>query len=117
MNFKTNNSYFQALIFGVNWIDKLRSRWKVEGPFQVVIILVVFACTGFTILFIKKPVFFYIFGDSPMPPWASVIYYVLILPVYNIFLLFFGFVFGQFRFFWDFEKRLFNRIFGSKEKL
>ena len=47
-----------------------------------------------------------------MPLWVSVIYYILILPIYNIFLLLYGFIFGQFRFFWDFEKRFFNRIFG-----
>jgi hypothetical protein len=34
----------------------------------------------------------------------------LILPVYNVFLLLYGSLFGQFRFFWEFEKRFFNRI-------
>jgi hypothetical protein len=37
---------------------------------------------------------------------------VLILPVYNVLLLFYGAIFGQFRFFWDFEKRFFNRLFS-----
>jgi hypothetical protein len=38
----------------------------------------------------------------------------LILPVYNVFLLFYGFVFGQFRFFWNFEKRFFSRFSRRK---
>jgi hypothetical protein len=100
----------------VNWIDKLQQRWKVGSTFQVFIILVVFACTGFTILFLKGPLFNTLFEGGPIPLWASIIYYVLILPVYNVFLLFYGFVFGQFRFFWDFEKRFFGRIFGAAKK-
>ena len=103
-----------CLFVAVNWIDKLQQRWKVRSTFQVIIILMVFACTGFTIFFLKRPVFSYLFGDDPMPLWASVVYYVLILPVYNVFLLIYGFLFGQFRFFWDFEKRFFGRIFGKK---
>jgi len=99
----------------VSWIDKLKERWKVKGALQVILILVVFACTGFTVLFIKRPLFDFLFDGSPMPFWASVVYYILILPIYNVFLLIYGFIFGQFRFFWNFEKRFFNRIFRSRQ--
>jgi hypothetical protein len=99
----------------VSWIDTLKERWKVKGALQVILILTVFACTGFTVLLIKRPLFSYLFNNNPMPLWASIVYYVLILPIYNVFLLIYGFVFGQFRFFWDFEKRFFNRIFRSKK--
>jgi len=44
----------------------------------------------------------------------TVLYYVLILPVYNLFLLIYGALFGQFKFFWAFEKRFFGRLFGRK---
>jgi hypothetical protein len=95
----------------MSWIQKLQERWQVRNAFQVIVILLVFACTGFTVLFLKRPLFTYWFGSSPMPLWASVLYYILILPVYNVFLLFYGSLLGQFRFFWDFEKRFFKRIF------
>jgi hypothetical protein len=39
---------------------------------------------------------------------------VLILPVYNVILLIYGAIFGQLRFFWEFEKRFFMRIVGGK---
>ena len=97
-------------------MQKLQARWKVESVFQVIVILVVFACTGFTVLFLKRPLFKYLFGAEPIPISATIIYYILILPVYNIFLLFYGFVFGQFRFFWDFEKRFFARIISIFKK-
>ena len=94
----------------MNWLEKLQGRWKVNSLYQVLIILVVFACTGITVLLIKRPLFRYWFGTSSIPTSATVAYYVLILPVYNLFLLFYGFAFGQFRFFWEFEKRFFSRI-------
>ncbi|MFM8911629.1 MAG: DUF6787 family protein [Flammeovirgaceae bacterium] len=103
----------------MNWLQKLQVRWKVGSLSQVLVILLVFAFTGFTVLFLKRPLFKYWFGQDAMPTYASVLYYVLILPIYNVFLLFYGFIFGQFSFFWEFEKRFFGRIisiFLSKNK-
>jgi hypothetical protein len=94
----------------MSWLDTLKTRWKVQSALQVIVILTVFACTGFTVFFLKRPLFTYLFDGGPRPFWASVVYYVLILPVYNIFLLIYGFMLGQFRFFWEFEKRFFGRI-------
>jgi len=99
----------------VNWIARLQERWKVKSAFQVIIILVVFACTGTTVALIARPLLHEIFSPAPVPAWATVTYYILILPVYNIILLIYGFIFGQFTFFWDFEKRFFSRIFGRKK--
>ena len=113
MSLIRNNHYFRAYFYSVNWIDKLKNRWKLDTGLQVAIILLVFACTGFTVVFIKKPIFSYFFPEDNTPLWATVIYYILILPIYNIFLLIYGFVFGQFRFFWNFEKRFFSRFLGS----
>lgn len=94
-----------------NWTDKLKQRWNLKNTWQVIIVLIVFACTGFTVLFLKRPIFAYLFPDGDKPLWASIIYYIVIFPVYNVFLLFYGFVFGQFKFFWEFEKKFFNRMF------
>jgi len=98
------------------WMEKLRRRWNVNSAWQVVIILVVFACTGFTVLGLKKPVLNLILGEGNESGIAKVLYYIFILPVYNIILLAYGFIFGQFNFFWTFEKRSFNRIFGRSKK-
>jgi hypothetical protein len=98
------------------WIDNLKQRWNLNSAGQVIIVLIVFACTGTTVLLIKKPLFEYWFPDSGKPWWATVAYYILILPAYNILLLAYGFVFGQFRFFWEFEKRFFSRIIAKFKK-
>lgn len=91
-------------------------RWKLESAFQVIVVLVVFACTGFTVLFIKKPILHFLAGEQGDTVTASVVYYLLILPLYNVILLAYGFLFGQFNFFWEFEKRFFNRIFRRTKK-
>lgn len=103
----------------MSWMQQLQERWKVKNFFQVVIILLVFACTGFSVLFLKRPLFSYLFPDGVIPKGATIVYYILILPFYNLILLFYGFVFGQFEFFWNFEKRFFARIasvFRGKNK-
>ncbi len=102
----------------MNWIERLRARWKLKSAAQVVIVLLVFACTGFTILFIKKPVLNWLAGEQGDSTLATVLYYIFILPLYNIILLGYGFIFGQFRFFWEFEKRFMERFFTwfKKEK-
>ena len=93
----------------MNWIGKLKERWKTGSTFQVIIILAVFSCTGLTVVYLMKPVLKSFFGDD-IPDWARLIYAVLILPVYNILLLLYGFIFGQFHFFWNFEKRFFGKL-------
>ena len=100
----------------VNWLAKLQGRWKVKSIAQVVMILIVFALTGFTVVFLKKPVLTYLFEGTPRPFWATIVYYIVILPVYNVILLLYGLLLGQFRFFWGFEKRMLNRIFGGTKK-
>lgn len=107
--------YLHAQLVCMSWLNKLQSRWQVKSLRQVIVILVVFACTGFTVLLIKRPLFEYWFPTGDKPVWASILYWILIFPIYNVFLLFYGFIFGQFRFFWDFEKKFFNRMTNFKK--
>jgi hypothetical protein len=93
------------------WIEKLKNRWKLGSTGQVLIVLLVFACTGFTVFFLKRPLLNWLAGERGNTYMASVLYYIFILPLYNILLLGYGFVFGQFRFFWSFEKRFMERFF------
>jgi hypothetical protein len=95
-----------------NWIEKLKTRWQVNSAWQVFVILIVFALTGFTVMYGKRW-FFEIIGFDETTPWQTktILWIVLILPVYQVVLLFYGAIFGQFNFFWNFVKRTFGRIF------
>ncbi len=99
------------------WSRKLQERWGVSAN-RVFIILVVFAFTGITVLLLKRPVVDFFAGENNPALLFSILYYILILPIYNLILLFYGFLFGQFKFFWNFEKKMIDRIskqFRSKK--
>lgn len=42
----------------------------------------------------------------------TILYYIFVLPIYQGFLLMYGYVFGLHTFFWEKEKRLYARIKG-----
>lgn len=72
-------------------------------------------------MYLKRAIFEFVFNEPEreLPWWIDVVYYSLILPVYQVFLLLYGFIFGQFKFFWEFEKRFIKRVkswFVSKSK-
>jgi cytochrome c biogenesis protein CcdA len=94
--------------------DQLKKRWNVNTGWDVLIILVVFACTGFSILYIKRILFSWagISSDTTEAWIRWVANIAIILPLYQIVLLFWGYIFGKFSFFWEFEKRMFSRIGG-----
>ncbi|MFI2743606.1 DUF6787 family protein [Zhouia sp. PK063] len=94
-------------------MNKLKQRWGITSNYQFVIIFIVFTITGSTAVYIVKPIFnaigFYreIFDEG----WHwSVLYRVIriiaILPVYQVLLVCYGWLFGQFKFFWNFEKKM-----------
>jgi hypothetical protein len=67
--------------------------------------------TGFTILYIKKHIFQWLGIGTDAAVWLRIIVSIfVILPVYQVVLLFYGSILGQFKFFWEFEKRMFQRI-------
>lgn len=102
-----------------NFLKKLQAKWKLKSLWQVVLVLVVFACTGFTILLIKQPIFDFLGFDTSEGSFVrTVIYLLLVLPLYQLFLLIYGFIFGQFGFFWEKEKQFFRRLgrFFSQNK-
>jgi len=102
-----------------NFLEKLKIKWQLKSLWQVILVLVVFACTGFTILFIKQPIFdFFGLDNTKSSFFTTVLYLLLVLPLYQLFLLIYGFIFGQFSFFWEKEKQFIRRIirFFSRKK-
>ena len=92
-------------------MDKLKERWGINNSWQVVLILIVFACTGFSVLYLEEIIVEMLQLPADMSWWMRLLVFIfLTLPLYNILLLAWGFVFGQFRFFLNFEKRFFGRI-------
>lgn len=90
---------------------KLQEHWKLESLTQVVLVLIVFALTGSSVLFLKKPLFSLLHLNDKLSGFVgTLIYLAVMLPLYQILLLAYGFVFGQFTFFWEFEKKSMRRV-------
>lgn len=99
-----------------HFLERLKTKWKLNSQHQVWVVLLVFACTGFTVMFIRKPILNAIGLERPNQLGWYIVYFIAILPVYQIILLFYGALFGQFKFFWDFEKRMLKRMFWIRSK-
>ena len=98
-------------------LEKLKRRWNIQNNFQVIIILTVFAITGSIIVYVKEIVFDLIEITPETHFGIKVpVYILVILTVYNTLLLVVGMVFGQFRFFWEFEKKFFSRFLFRKKQ-
>ncbi len=95
-------------------LEKLQQRWGLKSITQVVLVLIVFAATGTTVMLLKRPIVGLFTENGEQPLLFTILYYLLILPVYNVILLAYGFLFGQFDFFWQFEKKMWNRMTGQK---
>lgn len=94
-------------------MEKLKQRWGIESNFQIVIIFIVFAINGSFAAWIAKPVTeFFGLSSELTKPW--ILYFalriLLIFPIYQLTLPIVGWLFGQFKFFWDFEKKMLKRI-------
>ncbi len=65
----------------VSWTERLRERWQLKSAWQVIVVLIVFACTGFTVLFIKPYIMKLFTGSEESQTLGTVLYYVFILPL------------------------------------
>lgn len=88
-------------------MENLKNRWGIKSNIQLFIIFLVFAITGSSSAWLSEP-FCEVLGiqKTNLGSWFTPVRLLLIFPIYQVLLVFFGFIFGQFRFFWNFEKKL-----------
>lgn len=93
-------------------LEKLKARWGIDNNWQIAVIFLVFAITGSTASLIGKPIlsFLNITTESFGTFGYWTIRIVLLFIVYQFMLVFFGWLFGQYQFFWNFEKKMLRRI-------
>ena len=92
-------------------MKKLKERWKIESNFQLTIVFIVFAITGSASAWISKPVCIWLgILKEDFGFWHTPVRLLIVLPLYQILLVLIGFLFGQFQFFWAFEKKMLRRM-------
>ena len=91
--------------------EKLKKRWNIESNFQLLVILIVFAVTGSSTLYVRKGVFYLLGVTADTTLWLKIpLYIIVIFPVYQIMFLLVGTLFGQFKFAWEFEKKILSKL-------
>jgi hypothetical protein len=101
------------------FVQRLKQKWGVESALQVLLILIVFSLAGSTAVMLRKSFFSLIGFDAHTPLLLKTVVYILFLfPTYQVLLLIYGTLLGQFKFFWAKERKMLlaiRRVFVGKE--
>ncbi len=105
---------FLLIIFAtiLTCMKKLKQRWGLKTNWDIIAVLLVFSINGSFAATIGKPLLAY-FGVTTenTSGWLYFLYrFLLIFPIYQVTLPLVGWVFGQFKFFWEFEKKFLSRL-------
>ena len=96
-------------------MNRLKKKWGITSNYQIMVILLVFSITGSIAVVITNPVLKLISLDEYLVStwifWPIRIF--IIFPIYQVLIVVIGALFGQFKFFWAFEKKMLVR-FGFK---
>ncbi|MBJ7879857.1 DUF6787 family protein [Gelidibacter salicanalis] len=110
--------FFILLKLTLFLFKKLERKWSVEYRWEMIRVFIVFAITGSSSVFIGKPIIALI--GITKENFNTVFYWILYILVglifYQILLVAYGWLFGQFNFFWEFEKKMLRR-FGLEKFL
>jgi len=91
---------------------KLENKWVVAHRWEMIRIFIVFAVTGSSSMLIGRPIIklLGITKENLNPILYWVLFLIIGLIFYQILLVTFGWLFGQFKFFWEFEKKMLKRF-------
>nr|WP_321247040.1 DUF6787 family protein [uncultured Psychroserpens sp.] len=104
---------FLALLKFILFIfKKLENKWIVTHRWEIIRIFIVFAVTGSSSMFVGRPIIkaIGITKENLNPVLYWVLFIIIGLIFYQILLVTFGWLFGQFKFFWEFEKKMLRRF-------
>lgn len=89
-------------------LDKLKKRWKVSGT-QLFLILCVFAITGSLTAYLSRQITSWLDIERySFLFWALKL--IVLLFGYQVIILLVSIPFGQFSFFWNYEKKILKRM-------
>lgn len=93
-------------------MKRLKEKWRITSNFQFIIILIVFSVTGSLAVWVAKLILELVGLDKSAV--NSCIFWpiriAIIFPIYQVMLVVIGALFGQFKFFWAFEKKMLVRL-------
>lgn len=104
--------HFGMVRFFLWCFKKLSNKWIVQYRWEMIAIFIVFAVTGSISGKLAGPVAEWIgIQKDVVSGWVYwPVRILLIFPLYQVLLVGFGWMFGQYRFFWNFEKKMLKRM-------
>ncbi len=92
-------------------MERLQAKWGMGSLWDVGIVLLVFALTGTSAVWVKVQLYAWLNLGEALGLAERILFFLCItLPTYQTLLLIYGFIFGKFSFFWEKEKKMFSRI-------
>ena len=98
-------------------MNRLKNKWGIQSNSPLILIFIVFGITGSLSVRLAKPVLEFLnINDNFFEELflGNLLYWtlrvVIVFPLYQILLLVIGTLFLQFKFFWNFEKKILRRI-------
>ena len=91
---------------------KLEKKWILDYKWEMIRVFMVFAITGSSSLYVGRPIInaIGITKENLNPLLYWILFIIIGLIFYQILLVTFGWLFGQFKFFWEFEKKMLRRF-------
>ncbi len=104
--------FFILLKLTLYIFKKLEHKWTLTYRWEMIRVFIVFAITGSSSVFAGRPIMKIIgITKENLNPFIYWILFIIIgLIFYQILLVSFGWLFGQFNFFWEFEKKMLKRF-------
>ena len=104
--------FFVLLKLTLYIFKKLEHKWVLNYKWEMIRVFIVFAITGSSSLVVGRPVI-KLLGITK-ENLNLTIYWILFIIIglifYQILLVAYGWLFGQFKFFWEFEKKMLKRF-------
>ena len=93
-------------------IEKLVNKFKANSIRHLFIIFIIFALSGSSSLFISSPILIVLGLDKLITFYPLYIFVriILIIPIYQFILIIIASLFGEFDYFWKFEKKFLQRL-------
>ena len=91
---------------------KLEKKWILNYKWEMIRVFIVFAVTGSSSMLVGRPIIklLGITKENLNPVLYWILFIIIGLIIYQILLVTFGWLFGQFKFFWVFEKKMLRRF-------
>ena len=103
---------YLIILLSLFCFKKLKNRWQLDARWQFIAVFIVFAITGSLAGRLSNPLMDFMGlayeNTSGWMYWPLRI--LLIFPIYQILLLAVGWLFGQYSFFYAFEKKMLSRL-------